>query len=196
MVNIRSYRLGDPDRNEIARYAGSKNVALVPQLNECINKCKDILQYKVCYGIYDACIDEQESDLGFCKVRSKDIGEWMKNCGKILLFAATIGIGIDRLIHLYSSVSPSKAVIYQAIGAERIEALCDTFCSEIGSEMSDKGISVTERYSPGYGDLEISVQKDIFRTLECTKNIGVTLTDSCLMIPSKSVTAIIGLKQY
>ena len=96
---------------------------------------------------------------------------------------------VDRLIAKYNRISPSKALIFQAIGAERAESLCDLFCDE----MKEK-YSTNPRYSPGYGDLPLDIQRDIFAVLDCPRKIGLTLNDSLLMSPSKSVTAIIGVK--
>ena len=79
----------------------------------------------------------------------------------------------------------------QALGAERIEALCDAFCDSL---ISEKGVLLRPRFSPGYGDLPLEVQKDIFSLLECHKRIGVSLNESLLMSPSKSVTAFVGLE--
>ena len=80
--------------------------------------------------------------------------------------------------------------MFQAIGAERIEALCDAFCDDISKEYN---IAIKPRFSPGYGDLPLECQKDIFAVISPEKHIGLTLTDSMLMSPSKSVTAIVGL---
>ena len=88
----------------------------------------------------------------------------------------------------YSKISPVKALIFQAIGAERIEKLCDVFCKDIAKERKTK-----PRFSPGFGDLPLTIQKDIFAALDCGKNIGLSLTDSMLMSPTKSVTAIVGI---
>ena len=52
---------------------------------------------------------------------------------------------------------------------------------------------LTERFSPGYGDLDMAVQKDLCLVLDTGRTIGVTLTESCMMVPVKSVTAIVGL---
>ena len=81
-------------------------------------------------------------------------------------------------------------MIFQAIGTERIESLCDTFCGEYSKE---KNVNLKPRFSPGYGDLSLETQKDIFIILDCPRKIGVTLNESFLMSPSKSVTAFVGI---
>ena len=78
----------------------------------------------------------------------------------------------------------------QAIGAERIEALCDCFEADVRGEYG----SIRSRFSPGYGDLSLDFQNDLFRVLDCQRTIGLVLNESMLMSPSKSVTAIIGVE--
>ena len=105
--------------------------------------------------------------------------------------AATIGIGLDRLAARYAKTSPAKALILQGLGAERIEALADLFCRGLEKE----GLNVTSRFSAGYGDLSLELQREIFRVLDCQRSIGLTLNDSLIMSPTKSITAIIGIKK-
>ncbi len=81
----------------------------------------------------------------------------------------------------------------QAIGAERIESLCDMFCGELAETYAKDGMSLRPRFSPGYGDLPLEAQKSVFKALDCHRKIGLALNDSLLMSPSKSVTAIVGL---
>ena len=101
-------------------------------------------------------------------------------------------MGLDRLIARYSSLSPVRALCLQAIGAERIESLCDTFQTELCYATFHGRIHA--RFSPGYGDLPLDFQREIFRTLDCPRRIGLSLSESLLMSPSKSVTALIGIE--
>lgn len=197
MIITKTYEAPPIDEMEILRYAGYKvvnNVAstaadpkVAPEVSallaECLKELSGKLEYKVCYRLLPVNVQEEVCDFGVFKATSKNLAHFIGGSQKTILFAATIGVGIDRLITRYSSLSPAKALMFQAIGAERIEALCDAFCKEIG---------VTRRFSPGYGDLSLFTQRDIFAVLECEKKIGITLNDSLLMSPSKSVTAFVG----
>ena len=78
----------------------------------------------------------------------------------------------------------------QAIGTERVEALCDAFQAEIAAAET----SIAPRFSPGYGDFPLDCQKDIFAVLDCG-SIGLTLNSNLFMTPSKSVTAVIGVRE-
>ncbi len=181
----------ETDRGEVIRYAGGgkDEGELKKMLDECIAEVLPLLSYRVCYKEFDIKTAENLLDIGFCSVESASLVKNLSGCKKIILFAATVGIGIDRLIMKYGKISPAKGLIMQAIGAERIEALCDAFCEKIREE----GYVLRPRFSPGYGDLPLLLQKEIFATLEPEKLIGLTLSESILMSPTKSVTAIIGV---
>ena len=183
------------DRNEILRYLGAKKGDLVTEnlLDSCLFELEEKLKYLLCYTELSIGIDGDEIDLGFTRVSSHSLAINLSGCDKIILFCATVGIEADRLMTRYSTTSPSRTAMLGAIGSERVEALCDEFCASVSLELKERGYSCRPRYSPGYGDLSLEVQRDIFRTLEPSKRIGVSLGDSLFMTPTKSVTAIIGL---
>lgn len=183
MIITKTYKEPPFCEKEILRYAGCRNEDedVLSLIHSCIDEVRQKLLYKVCYG---------EFDVDFLDVKFKMLSKNLENCSSVIIFAATIGVEIDRLIAKYSRISPSRALILQAIGTERIESLCDEFCKDIEKE---KNMSLTNRFSPGYGDLPLSIQKDIFDILDCSKRIGLTLNDSLIMSPSKSVTAFVGV---
>lgn len=183
------------NRKEILRYSGCPVNSYMPIIDECLAELPEDMQMKLCYTVFDAKIDGENMNLGFTELSSKSLAVNLKGCEKICLFAATAGISIDRLIRKYTSTSPSKALIFQAIGAERIETVCNTFCAEFEEEMRKDGFTTRPRFSPGFGDFPLSYQKDIFAVLDCPRKIGATLNDSMLMSPSKSVTALIGIRR-
>lgn len=177
---------------EILRYAGCReaNDEIEALARNCINEIKTKLTYKVCYQQFVVNVCGDVCDFGAFTFRSKKLASNLQDCKSVVVFAATIGVEIDRLIAKYGRISPSKALMFQAIGSERIEMLCDAFCADIAKEYK---LSIRPRFSPGYGDLTLNSQKEIFSVLSPEKKIGLFLTDSLLMSPSKSVTAIVGL---
>lgn len=189
MAFVKKYtfkQCGEFNKKEISRYAGNLQDEVL--LAECISEVSDKLVYNVCYQKFPFEKQCETLSLGFAQVNSADLAKNLDGCDGILLFAATVGVELDRLIMKYCKISPVKALIFQAIGAERIEKLCDQFCKDMAKEENIK-----PRFSPGYGDLPLDLQKEIFAALDCGKNIGLTLNDSMLMSPTKSVTAIVGI---
>lgn len=193
MVVTKTYQEPPVCKKEILRYAGCKGeseATVQALLEECLEEVLPKLSYKVCYMELPLGIKGNTCDFGCMKLESKDLVKNLQGCEKIILFAATIGVEIDRFIQRYGHLSPAKAMMMQAIGAERIESLCDAFCSDLES-----GTAVPRpRFSPGYGDLPLEIQKDIFAILSCSKHIGLSLNDSLLMSPTKSVTAFVGMQ--
>ena len=177
---------------EILRYAGCKgnNDEISALLCDCLAEAEDHLSYRVCYCKLGVKIDRNICDFGAFKVESSDLAKNLSGCSEVIVFCATVGTLFDRLIAKYERISPSKAVMLQAIGSERVEAVCDIFCDQISRET---GRRTKPRFSAGYGDLPLKLQSEIFALLSCEKNIGVTLNDSFFMSPSKSVTAFLGL---
>jgi len=125
---------------------------------------------------------------------SRSLARNLAGCREVCLMAATVGMAPDRLSARASAGGKvSRAVIVQAAGAALIEAWCDQVNETIRKEAAERGGFLRPRFSPGYGDLALSHQTELFRLLNVQKTIGVTLTESLLMMPSKSVTALIGV---
>ena len=183
------------NRKEILRYAGAKESLFETEalLDICLSEVMDKLTYKVCCAHFPLSFCNECIDLSFMKIKSFALRKNLKDCSSFVLFAATVGIELDRLISRYGRISPSKALMMQAIGAERIESLCDAFDNMVADEARKMGKSTMQRFSPGYGDFPIDAQKDFFRVLDPYRKIGLSLNESLLMSPSKSVTAIIGI---
>lgn len=194
-INIRkTYEAPPVCEKELLRYAGCKTADenVTALLRSCLSEGRDKLTYTVVYRELPLRIADDRCDFGAFSCCSAQLAANLKDCERVVLFAATIGVGVDRLIAKYARIAPSRAVMLQAIGAERIEALCDAFCDDLARETS---LHTRPRFSPGYGDLSLETQKDIVTVLDCSRKIGLTLNDSLLMSPSKSVTAFVGLSR-
>ena len=176
---------------EILRYAGCKaDEEMLSLLAETKSLVQDVFSYKVCFVRLPVQNDGGRVALNGVCMPSNDLNKALKGCKEALLMAATVGVEIDRLVLKYQKISPSKAVFLQAIGAERIETLCNAFCKDFERE---EELSLRPRFSPGYGDLPLETQSLVFQWLSPEKAIGLTLGDSLLMSPTKSVTAFVGI---
>lgn len=173
-----------------AGYRGEPDPQAAALLREGIEAVSSQLQYKVCYQLVPVSLESSICRLGALTLSSAGLAHVLAGCEKAVVFAATIGVAIDRITARYSHISPARALVLQGIGAAQIETLCDTFCADMERET---GLFGVPRFSPGYGDLAIETQRDFFALLGCEKRIGLTLNDSLLMSPTKSVTAILGL---
>lgn len=185
---------------ELLRYLGCKN-GTVPDENTkvLIDQCKQELEQaaspRVTWREYPLSIQDHVIDMTCFQTRSKSLERNLKDCEQILLFAATLGSQVDVLLHRYNMIQMSKAVVMQAASVAMLETFCDEENQKLKEAYQEKGWYLRPRFSPGYGDFPLECQRQIAPALELSKRIGVTLTDSLLMAPSKSVTAVIGLSR-
>ncbi len=125
-------------------------------------------------------------------VKSKDLVKLLKNCESCYILAATLGQNVDKQIHLKQKLDMLDAVVLDACSSVLIDKVCDDIEVEI-MEKLEESTYLTMRFSPGYGDVPLVFSEEILKLLEAPKRIGLTLTKSHMLLPSKSVTAIIGV---
>lgn len=184
------------DEKEILRYAMLPSFAPAPEelpLQECLKAAKGAANCRAVWRRYPLARDGEWLDLGFARTDSGDLRRHLESCGEILLFACTAGAETDRRIARAKLQSAAKGLLMHAIGAQQVEGGCDRLCARLAERFPDR--QLTDRYSPGYGDLPLEMQRDVMKALDCGRTVGITLTDSLLMTPGKSVTAIIGMKE-
>lgn len=186
-VNITS---AEADIDEILRYAAIPKEGRTPELyhlaKEALRLCEGKLKSTVCYAVFPVTVTGNTADVGFARWESESFAKYLGASREVLIFAATVGLELDRMITATGTLSPHTAHMLEAVGTERVEALCDAFCGYA----EDRVGTLKGRFSPGYGDLSLEAQCDIFRALEPARRIGLSLTESMMMSPSKSVTAI------
>lgn len=126
----------------------------------------------------------------FGEAKSRSLAKFLAPCTSAVLFAATLGMGVERYLCSLESSGAANVFFADAAASAFIEAVCDR-----AEEMiSERFGNVTGRFSPGYGDLSLDIQAPLLSALNAGRMLGVTLTDSMLMIPRKTVSAIIGVK--
>lgn len=133
-------------------------------------------------------------DIEGLRIESRALAKNLDGCDEVFVMAATLGMGPDRLIaRAQAAGAMHRAVALQAVSAAKIEAWCDAVNGELREQAARRGRRLRPRFSPGYGDFSLDCQPGLFRLLGVQRSIGITLTDSLLMIPTKSVTAVIGI---
>lgn len=182
------------NKSEILRYLGFQKKEIGEEneklIDKNIEKVLKISNKKYIFKICDIKIEKNTVYIDEKPFKSENLSNNLSGCKKAVLLCATLGRDIDLMIKKSSVMNMADAVIIQAVAAEYLEEFID----EIECEIKNKTkLNLKPRFSAGYGDLDISYQRDIFDMLECQKRIGVSLSDNFYMIPSKSVTAIIGL---
>ncbi len=133
-------------------------------------------------------------DLGYTRLESKDLSKNLTGCTQAYTLAVTLGFQIDRTIAKLSVSSPGKAFAVDALASAYAESVADSL-SRMFQEELQEGVTLSPRFSPGYGDLPLELQPQILEVLQAQKYLGITLGSNLLMTPRKSITAIQGVKQ-
>lgn len=182
------------NRKEILHYLRTsskmKDENLHRLIDHCCNEINATVRPKTIHRIFDCTVTEDQLMIGDIVFTSKRLAENLAGCSRVCVFAATLGTECDRMLRTYGSTHIAKSMVLQACLASKIEEVCDSLEEELRTE----GYTLRKRYSPGYFDLDITENKKIFELMDVTKRIGLSLTDTYQMVPTKSVTAFIGIE--
>lgn len=183
------------NKKEILRYLkygkaqpSSEELALIDQ---CILECEAGITPRCIYRIAACDTERTQVRLDNLTLTSHYLSKNLTGCKRAIVMAATLGPKADFMIRQNTVSNMAKAAVLQSVFAQQIEEYIDSVEAQICIELGVK--KLRPRFSPGYADLPLETQKDLFTFLEVSKRLGVTLTDSCLMVPTKSVTALIGI---
>lgn len=182
------------NKAEILRYLRTSSKTdderLLSLIDECCIEVNDCVRPKTLHRIFDCTVNETELVIDNYHFNSKRLADNLYGCDSVCVFGATLGVECDRLLRTYAAKDIAKAMVLQACLASKIEEVCD----ELELKLKSDGLILRQRYSPGYFDLDIKENKKIFELLELTKRIGIAITDTYQMLPTKSVTAFIGIE--
>ena len=155
----------------------------------CEKKLRQVLACRYAYVKVPVTLkDGKICDIGFGKIESRDLSKALSGCSSAYILGVTTGIGVDRLISRLSVISKAQCFITDALASAAAESLCEYADNELRGT-GKKPL----RFSPGYGDLPLSVQPDVLGMLGASETLGITLNSSLLMTPVKSVTAVMGI---
>jgi len=191
-------------KNEALRYLGYKNTEMhkadpktLSILEEALKDLESLNSFKYVYrafyiGIQTNVVTISNSDISF---RSDSISRFLADFQRVAFFGATLGTAVDRLIASLSLLSMEKALIYDAVASAYIEHKCDEAQKLIQDcELCD--YENLSRFSPGYGDLCLENNDVIIDLIDAQKTIGLTSTQTHMLVPKKSIVAIFGLSDH
>lgn len=187
-------------RDEVLRYLGYHGQQISPELktriDEGIARCEQIARIahvSRAFAVREA--SDRLVTLEGCTVslEGHDIARHLSGAQEVVLFAVTLGAEVDRELRKLSLTDPLGQVVFDAAATDKVEQGANEVEAQVRAEASERGLFCSWRFSPGYGDLPLDVQTHLLAALDATRRLGITLTPSNLMVPTKSVTAIIGL---
>lgn len=186
------------NRKEALKYlaykGGNIDAATTALMDKCEKKLLDAMSPKYALRIFEIEeITEDEVRFKDCafKPRGKDIVKHLQDCEKAALICATAGAGVDSYIRTVQISDMAEAVIADAMSGSAVEQVCAAAEDEIKKLFPD--MFLTWRFSPGYGDFPIEQQGDFAAAVNAGRTVGVFVSESFLLTPKKSVTAILGI---
>ncbi len=176
------------DKNRVLKYIGETNRADVFQL---IDHCEKQILNVCSPKIATFKLDEIPQSL----IVGEDIKKHLENCFGIYVFCLTLGTAVDVLIRKAYYTDIFEQVVLDATSSVLVEQIAENFELELKNQFEKENIFTTLSYAPGYGDYPISLLKTYLEMVDSAKNVGVSLTDSGLMTPRKTICAVIGLSK-
>ena len=177
------------DRNQAFRYMGLHGMPdskMLAMADDCEKDLLSKMQPRYCWKAF------QKKNLNKILI-GDDIQKHLENCEIIILFCATLSRSADTCIRFAQATDVLAGMMTDAMASAFTEQLCDEAEKEILAQFPD--MFSTWRFSPGYGDMPLSVQNDFLTLINAEKRLGICVSESGLLIPTKSVTAIIGLSE-
>lgn len=186
------------DKNEVLRYLGYKNQQISDDLHQkidfLIQNEAETLKPKAVWDFFEPEFSQKVILKNTAlKFEGKDILNHLMGAKKVAVMAVTLGFDAERAILKHQYTDMVNTVILDAVFDAFIECVADQTQEKIKETAEKEGLFINSRYSPGYGDFPLNTQKSIILTLNCQKKIGLTVTESDILLPRKSVTAVIGL---
>lgn len=186
-------RLTELNENEILLYLGYRGQEYPPEVEVQIKCCEQEVLAAAAPRLVWRRLPADGACFSALALVGKDIRELLEGCGEAVLMAITLGQEIDRLLARSSVMNMADAVIMDACASTAVENVADNFEADLRREVEAEGLFLTDRFSPGYGDLPLSSQKQFCAVLDTQRKIGLSVSPSMLMIPGKSVTAVLGI---
>ncbi|MGN0819982.1 MAG: hypothetical protein ACI4M6_06335 [Christensenellaceae bacterium] len=177
------------DENRILKYLGVEKAG--ENISSLIERAKkDVLSTAsglVCHKVYDVINDDI--------LTGDDIKKHLDGCFGYVIFSVTLSAAVDKLIKKLSITDKAYAIVVDAVSSVACEQLEEEFSQSLKEEFQKKNLYLTRSYAPGYGDYPLYMVDRFIEDLNASKLIGVTVTPQHFMIPSKSITAIMGISK-
>lgn len=180
---------------EVLRYLGSAQTVPSPELLSQLDRAAQTLLAAVTPRLLWRSFPLEETTLigTTLTLPGESIRSHLESCHHCILLAATLGMEAEQLIRRAQATDLSFAVLLDSCASAALESLCDQAEEHLRSQTEARGLFLTGRYSPGYGDLPLSLQEEFCALLDTERRLGLTVSTTSLLLPRKSVTAILGI---
>lgn len=173
------------DRQEIARYLGYGRNPMPPEVSALAEACQGELKR----AVIPRSVGRRMAAHRFTGV-SRDLAHHLRHCEEVILYAITLGPQADQLLRRWTVRDMAKAAVGQAVCAAWLDLLAAEYVE--GLELGE-GEYLTPPFSPGYGDWDLSHQREVLDLLDAPRRMGLSLTQAGMLVPEKSITALVGV---
>lgn len=185
-----------PDTHEVLRYMGcppeGADRSLIDMVHECADALVKAAQPRWTSRAYSVAREREGVRISSgLLLPGKDILGHLRGCEQVVLFCATLSSSVDQLIRRAQSRDTLHALCLDCCATAAVEQLCDWVEEQIHSQYPQSYFPF--RYSPGYGDLPLSVQGPLLSLLDAPRKVGLCASSSHILTPRKSVTALVGV---
>lgn len=201
---LKSYQIDALDRKEVLRYLGYRGQEVTPELDarldSAIASCLAIGRARASIAVYRVAGREELPD-GTPQVTLADTAltlvgtsmqRHMRGARKVGVLAVTIGMGVERELKRLSLTDHLGQVLFDAAATTMVERAADAAEATLVGMAAREGLYTNFRFSPGYGDMPMQTQHVLLDALDA-RRLGITLSPTLLMTPTKSVTAVVGM---
>lgn len=189
-------RLTELNFNEILMYLGHRGQDITPevegQIRRCMTQVTEAAQPRLVYRR----LKLENGVIPGLPLEGEDMRQLLSDCQEAVLMAVTLGPRVEQLLMRREVTDMADAVIMDACASTAVENVCDHFEFDLRDQLKGEGWYLSDRFSPGYGDLPLNTQPRLCATLDTARRIGLTVSPNFILVPRKSVTAILGISDH
>lgn len=186
------------NEQEVLRYLGHRGQGIGEDIKRLIKECREEVKKEIAPKYIYELFNIKVKDIGVVVegtnmiLKGEAIKKHLSKSNKVALLVVTLGNNIERLTRLYEKSNLTKGLIIDACATTAVEEVCDYAEGLVKDIANKEDKKINFRFSPGYGDLPLDIQREFITVMNANRRIGVMVSDHDLLFPRKSVTAIIG----
>lgn len=186
-------RLTELNFNEILMYLGHRGQDITPEVEGQIRRCMEQVTEAAQPRLVYRRLELKDGAIPGLPLEGEDMRQLLSGCQEAVLMAVTLGPRVEQLLMRREVTDMADAVIMDACASTAVENVCDHFEFDLRDQLKEEGRYLSDRFSPGYGDLPLNTQPRLCAALDTARRIGLTVSANYIMVPRKSVTAILGI---
>ncbi len=204
-ANVEHYEVATVDRGEVLRYLGYAGQQIDPELDaridQVIARCLDTCRPAGTWRVFDVekCGERADGTRAVTlagtslELLGNSIAGHMEGAVAVGVMAVTVGMGVEAELRRLSLTNPVDQLIFDAAATTAVERAADACEARLVAYAHERGLFTNFRFSPGYGDMPLETQRVLLDSVDAQRRLGIALSRTNLMTPTKSVTAVIGM---